>query len=215
MKYDYQNLTDRFYKLSIKNLIFSKYQPLLFTKEKLYFNFDKWINGGNNILFIIGNSGSGKSFFSKSFISSLVTVLEFDDVLRWFICREDVIKKWTNEEFDIIFPFVQHLEEINYQYSKLNFKVDAVNNLIDPFIDYLVNLNYHKKIVLEGIWTAYSQKLFYVEPSVILLRTSFIHCWIKRSFRDKVGIFSNAYQKWRENISWKNVIELFVQEIDK
>lgn len=215
MKYDYQNLTDRFYKLSIKNLIFSKYQPLLFTKEKLYFNFDKWINGGNNILFIIGNSGSGKSFFSKSFISSLVTVLEFDDVLRWFICREDVIKKWTNEEFDIIFPFVQHLEEINYQYSKLNFKVDAVNNLIDPFIDYLVNLNYHKKIVLEGIWTAYSQKLFYVEPSVILLRTSFIHCWIKRSFRDKEGIFSNAYQKWRENISWKNVIELFVQEIDK
>ena len=215
MKYDYQNLTDRFYKLSIKNLIFSKYQPLLFTKEKLYFNFDKWINGGNNILFIIGNSGSGKSFFSKSFISSLVTVLEFDDVLRWFICREDVIKKWTNEEFDIIFPFVQHLEEINYQYSKLNFKVDAVNNLIDPFIDYLVNLNYHKKIVLEGIWTAYSQKLFYVEPSVILLRTSFIHCWINRSFRDKEGIFSNAYQKWRENISWKNVIELFVQEIDK
>ena len=215
MKYDYQNLTDRFYKLSIKNLIFSKYQPLLFTKEKLYFNFDKWINGGNNILFIIGNSGSGKSFFSKSFISSLVTVLEFDDVLRWFICREDVIKKWTNEEFDIIFPFVQHLEEINYQYSKLNFKVDAVNNLIDPFIDYLVNLNYHKKIVLEGIWTAYSQKLSYVEPSVILLRTSFIHCWIKRSFRDKEGIFSNAYQKWRENISWKNVIELFVQEIDK
>lgn len=213
MEYDFQALTEQYYYISFKKLFFSRYQPFFFNRKPYCENFDLWKNKTSNFLFIIGNSGSGKSFFSRNFKSTDTIIIEFDDILNWFIIREEILKKWSDEEYEILYPFVKKLEENNSKYIDMDIKFDAIENIIKPFMEYILNLNLKKKIVLEGIWVAYYDVNILRKYPLILLRTSFCSSWIRRSKRENECIFKNIYQKWHENIGWKNIIECFMKKL--
>lgn len=213
MEYDFQSLTDKFYQISMKSLFFSKYQPFCFSRKPYFRNISLWENGESDFLFIIGNSGSGKTFFSKKLQMEGVIVIEFDDVLNWFVNREEILKKWTNEEYRIIYPFVNKLEEENSKYINDNLRVDAYDKIIKPFIEYLFDSKLHKKVILEGVWIAYYDPMIIKNYPLILLRTSFIISWQRRSKRENEGIFECIKQKWHENIGWKNIIEKFMMNL--
>ncbi len=214
MEYDFLALTDNHYQLSMKSLFFSKYQPFFLSRKPYLRNISLWENGRSDFLFIIGNSGSGKTFFSKKLQSEDIIIIEFDDVLNWFINRGDILKKWTIEEYEIIFPFLNRLEDENSKYIDNNFRGDAYENIIKPFIEYLFDYKCDKKIILEGVWIAYYDAKIIKSYPLILLRTSFISSWKRRSKRENEGVLKYIKQKWHENIGWKNVIDKFMTNLE-
>ena len=178
----------------IKNGIFDKC---------IYCNFDKWKKSkNNNVLFITGLSGSGKTTYSRE-ISKLynATIISLDEL---FIDSNNTIINKVKDS-DIYLDYIKSKHDKN-RYDKL-----------DKLFSYILNILYndHNTLyIVEGIQLfdeTFDSNMILNKPIIVKL-TPLIVSLIRGSKRDKKSL-SNIAQDIGKYISNKKLLDKFLNII--
>ena len=141
-------------------------ENLLFSKDNMEFNLDKF-NGDNNILYIIGLCGSGKSTIIKKYAEKYnAEQLEFDAITSALTKGLDNLNK--NKIHPIILEYLTTQNPIKLKnFSDPNFENECVK-----FLDWFEKKVYGngKLYILEGmqIFLCFDPKRFIGKPMVVM-----------------------------------------------
>ena len=198
-------------------------EDYIFNETPIYLNYDRWLNGQSNLLYITGLSGSGKGYFAKKIASKFDNCIIFEldkfENYMWYLDE-------SNEEP----PAVAKGDKIifNYMKNRYNLSIDIFDNNVEKYqmmigqlYEYL--LDYIKehpdtKFIMEGIHL-YCDDAFNTinnKDSVILIRTSMVksmqkvmdrkHCTI----RNRLHTFIDVQKKLKEFENRLNISKILV-----
>lgn len=167
----------------------------IFNETPIYLNIDKWKSGVNNILYVTGLSGSGKSYFSKTLAEKFpcTIVLELDkfENYPWYINKEEkhpAVKRGDKLIYDYLRNHYNDLsiDVFNNDYTKY---VNALHDFYIYILDYAAK---HPKLkfVIEGIQLFADEpfKLITNKDSVIIIRKSIATSMRKLNTREHATI---------------------------
>lgn len=168
-------------------------ESLVFSKNDLYWNFDKFKNGKSNILLVTGLSGSGKSTLGKQLASQykaeyieLDCIADIKDKDKPYILQE-WIKTLSEKELD--------------NFSKDSFRAEVQSKFLDFCIRYAKN-NKDKKFIIEGIqiYELYKDKAR--NYPLIIKGTSALKSFLQKSIKREKWGYKEFLKYTKEDLSW-------------
>jgi uridine kinase len=166
----------------------------IFSDDNKIYNFDKWINKQNNILFIVGLSGSGKTQLGRKLAEKYnVEYIQLDDIDRQFR------KKLNNDK-------IQWDKETNQK----------VHDYLKQFL-----ISFEKRAVIEGIHILYQDFELFKNKSLIIMSTSVLLSTIRaynrnvEKYKDRASrfeIFKDIYVNQKDFIHRLKKFEEFMKK---
>lgn len=193
--------------------------PIFFSENDIYFNWDKWLTGESHVLFVDGLSGSGKSTLAKKLANQYDAEYVEIDVIAFKIvgqkaidrghCNYDYIRDqdpflWKYMKFKHIPPdFLAHLS-IDDQFRHTNKEEEYKRQEIDKYIHWLC-FEQKEKVVIEGghagvTITRHPEN--YENFPIVFKGTSLSKSVLRRMIR--AGKKGNFYTPWR----WFSIIKI-------
>jgi len=173
-------------------------ETFLVTEPDLYYNKQAFDEDKVNLCFVIGYSGSGKSYLTREYDGDRLEKVELDDL----VCAKD---HFTLEELkemgDLLYAFFSG-EGSKYYISRDERPVFA--NHAEVFVEFIMfamaYAEEHKdrKFILEGIWTY----LFFDDPSkfdkyaVFMKGTSLVKSKFRRMIRESENSISTSIDRF-------------------
>ena len=165
-------------------------ESLLFSHQDLCLNIDKWKPGQNNILFVTGHMGSGKSTIAKEYAKQYrATYIEIDN---FFFFIDDTDKDIINRCIENCPKYKEYYDIYHSDNRKKKEIVSSEEALAgcSEAISYAIN-ELHKDInnlyVIEGtiVFTILDIELFKNEP-IVIKGSSFLRSCIQAAKRVKM-----------------------------
>ena len=165
-------------------------ESIVFSKDDVYKNFDKFESGESNILLVTGLTGSGKSTIGKEIASKYKAEWIELDILdpNCGIALQglDIIK----EAGEVFYDYFMSHKDIYEKYNNKELKGKDLSLFVDDFIKYCFSWckkHNDKKFVIEGIqifdyYTYYNLK---VEYPIIIKGTSVLKSFIRKIKREE------------------------------
>ena len=193
--------------------------PIFFSENDIYFNWDKWLTGESHILFVDGLSGSGKSTLAKKLANQYDAEYVEIDVIAFKIvgqkavdrghCNYDYIRDqdpflWKYMKFKHIPPdFLAHLS-IDDQFRHTDKEEEYKREEIDKYIHWLC-FEQKEKVVIEGghagvTITRHPEN--YENFPIVFKGTSLSKSVLRRMIR--AGKKGKFYTPWR----WFSIIKI-------
>ena len=175
-------------------------ERLIGSQPDLYYNKKAFDSGDINLCFVIGYSGSGKSYLTKNYKGDNIERVELDDI----VCIKDH-KTLTElkESCPLMYSFFSGTGKKYYLSREERKESKEHKNVFHDFITYAeryANSHKNEKFILEGIWTY----LFFDNPglfdkyAVYMKGTSLIKSKIRRMKRELKGGKSSTIKKIKE-----------------
>lgn len=194
------NVTNMFFTMSFRfksDPPFPVNESFLVNEPDLYYNKKAFDKGDVNLCFVIGYSGSGKSYLTREYKGSAIEKVSLDDI----VCVKD---HYTLDELkasgDLLYSFFVG-EGAKYYISREERDVFADHGKVFvEFINYArkyVSSHREKKYILEGIWTY----LFFSDPSefddcaVFMKGTSLVKSRFRRMRREAGNDLSKSLDR--------------------
>ena len=175
-------------------------ESFVVSEPDLYYNKAAFDSGNTNLCFVIGYSGSGKSYLTREYSGEETEKVSLDDI----VCIKDHISmEELKEERELLYKFFSGKGSV-YYVSREERK--AAGGHSDAFVEFIkFAMEYaasHKdrKFILEGIWTY----LFFDDPSefedyaVFMKGTSYVKSQLRRTKRELSGGTGNTIEKIAE-----------------
>ena len=139
--------------------------PIVFSENDIYLNWEKWITGESHVLIIDGLSGSGKSTLASKIAKQEGAVLVSSDTMAFAMAGQKFIDRGHCN-----YEYVREKEPLLYKYLKVkNIPIDFMTHLkfdpvtfthspeeeeykqqqVDKYIEWLC-FEQHEKVVIEG-----------------------------------------------------------------
>ena len=186
-------------------------EEYLFNETPLFLNYDKWLDGESNVLYITGLSGSGKGYFAKQIAEKVdnCVIIELDKFENYL---------WYLEDYKEDNPAVARGDKIifNYLRKRYDLSTDIFNNDIEKYNammqEFCVYLREYvakrpdTSFIVEGIQIYCDSAFDFIdsEDSVVIIRTSMVksmnkvmsrkHCTI----RNHLHTFIDAQKKLKD-----------------
>lgn len=186
-------------------------EEYLFNETPLFLNYDKWLDGESNVLYITGLSGSGKGYFAKQIAEKVdnCVIIELDKFENYM---------WYLEDYKEDNPAVARGDKIifNYLRKRYDLSTDIFNNDIEKYNammqEFCVYLREYvakrpdTAFIVEGIQIYCDSAFEFInsEDSVVIIRTSMVksmnkvmsrkHCTI----RNHLHTFIDAQKKLKD-----------------
>lgn len=159
---------------------------------RLSLNYDKWLNNTNNVLFVTGHSGSGKSTYAKL---RCCTVVELDLLDR----HDDLPDDFDQEGLDLIIEWLNiGNNRANYNSARHHAKTAVPmqpQHIYREFTKFFLwlcertELQKDKKFIIEGIQFAFQDPSFFKDRCVVMLDPPRLRCMYNSYIkRDKPNI---------------------------
>ena len=164
-------------------------EAVIFDKDDAYYNFDKFVNGQCNILFITGFSGGGKTTLTKEYSKKYkAEIIEIDN----FECYMNRVKKDDGSVYSEFLYKTDFGKEYMERYMGLTdtsvnliFQRDFTNEMMKFLLDYCGKRK-NQKFIIEGMqvfrWEDYQKIKDY---ALIIKGTSALTSAIRRIKRNK------------------------------
>lgn len=164
-------------------------EAVIFDKDDAYYNFDKFINGQCNILFITGFSGGGKTTLTKEYSKKYkAEIIEIDN----FECYMNRVKKDDGSVYSEFLYKTDFGKEYMERYMGLTdtsvnliFQRDFTNEMMKFLLEYCGKRK-NQKFIIEGMqvfrWEDYQKIKDY---ALIIKGTSALTSAIRRIKRNK------------------------------
>ena len=164
-------------------------EAVIFDKDDAYYNFDKFVNGQCNILFITGFSGGGKTTLTKEYSKKYkAEIIEIDN----FECYMNRVKKDDGSVYSEFLYKTDFGKEYMERYMGLTdtsvnliFQRDFTNEMMKFLLDYCGKRK-NQKFIIEGMqvfrWEKYQKIKDY---ALIIKGTSALTSAIRRIKRNK------------------------------
>ncbi len=182
----------------------------IFNETPLFINYDKWIKGINNVLYVTGLSGTGKGYYAKQIAKNkknciIIELDKFENYI-WYINKPE-----NN-------PSIKAGDEIIYNYLKSNYdlsydifqnNITNYNQILTEFYDYLLwytSEHSQTSFIIEGI-QIFSDKAFNKisnNDSIVILRSSTVKSMQKvldrehNTIRNRMHTYTDAKKMLKE-----------------
>lgn len=185
---------------------------VFFSKKDLNYNFDKF-GKNQNLLFITGLVGSGKSTIAKDISAKKEVVILSQDWLAWSeVYEKDNLATSVLNEFYQLYPEAR-IASIENKWHENKLTLEEKFDLKKKYNNFLVD--YAKKdpnnlYIIEGIdvYNVFEYQ-FLSNFSIIFKRTSVLKCFLRRYKRDKnASNQANLKSKW-------NYLKMVIKESRK
>ena len=185
---------------------------VFFSKKDLNYNLDKF-GKNQNLLFITGLVGSGKSTIAKDICAKKEVVILSQDWLAWSeVYEKDNLATSVLNEFYQLYPEAR-IASIENKWHENKLTLEEKFDLKKKYNNFLVN--YAKKdpnnlYIIEGIdvYNVFEYQ-FLLNFSIIFKRTSALKCFLRRYKRDK-----NALNQADLKSKW-NYLKMVIKESRK
>ena len=142
--------------VNFENTFIEKYEiadeGYIFNQTPVFLNYDLWLNGKTNPLYITGLSGSGKGYYAKKVADSVddCIIFELDKFENYM---------WFLDTTDKEHPAVARGDKIIFDYLNTNFdlsndifdnNVEKYNSMMKDFYKYLLDIYYILSILSTG-----------------------------------------------------------------
>lgn len=194
----------------LENYMIPATEEFIFNETPLFINYDKWVNGESNILYITGLSGSGKGYYAKQVAktkeNSIILELDKFENYQWYVNNKEdnpsvakgdkIIYKYLNDNYDL-------------SYDIFNNDVVKYNQMMKDFYKYIMQyIKEHRDIpfIMEGIQIFCDDAFRDISSndSVIIIRTSTVKSMRKvmdrehNTIRNHLHTFIDAQKKLKD-----------------
>lgn len=194
----------------------------VFDSKIVEYRVDEFKNGKENILFIAGLAGSGKTTLSREFGKDKnIEIIALDDMMVPGLFSDENLKDYHH----LIYKFFTSTEIGKFHRDNKEYTEDMVLNVLPAFIQFISNNLASKKIVIEGFYFVNDKffdkvKSVVKKHSIMILGTSMIKAFYrrmkrnekypKRSRHKRSELIINALQN---DIHWQNGLNDLIKEV--
>jgi len=153
-----------------------KKSPMLFSRKEIKLNFEKY-GHDENVLFITGIFGAGKTYLGKHFAETLGAIHINQDWLGWSECYDCETSKFFLAMFRALYPeSIKCYDKQSPHYDNLRIERRKYRPLFDKMIVDYAKENTDKLFVLEGSDLYYHSDIsIMIGKPLIIKRTSVFH----------------------------------------
>ncbi len=175
-------------------------ESFVVSEPDLYYNKAAFDSGKTNLCFVIGYSGSGKSYLTREYSGEGIEKVSLDDI----VCIKDHISmEELKEEHELFYEFFSGKGREYYVSREERDLAGSHGDAFVEFIKFAIEFaasHKERKFILEGIWTY----LFFDDPSefdkyaVFMKGTSYVKSQLRRTKRELAAGAGNTVEKIAE-----------------